>query len=47
MLIADFILSAKTMNLDGPAVVMGAKTYDVYLGHRDAKIARKRARGKA
>jgi hypothetical protein len=45
MLIADFILSARTMNFD-PAVIMGAKAYDVDLGHGERKIARKQGESK-
>jgi hypothetical protein len=37
---ADFMLSARTINFDGRAVVMGAKTYDVDLSHGGRKIAK-------
>ena len=38
---ADFILSARTMNLDGLRSSLGAETYDVDLSHSGRKIARK------
>jgi hypothetical protein len=37
ILMADFILSAKTMNLDGRRIVMGTKAYDVDLSHSGPK----------
>jgi len=43
---ADLILFARTMNFDRPALVMGAKTYDVDLSHSGRKIARKWGKGK-
>jgi hypothetical protein len=42
----DFILSARTMNLDGPAVIMGAKADDVHLSHSGRHIAKKRGESK-
>ena len=35
------MLSARTMNFDGPAVVMGAKAHDVDLSHSGAQISQK------
>src|SRR5262249_1144086 len=37
---ADFMLSATTMNFNGPAVVIAAKSHDVNLSHGGRKIAK-------
>ena len=41
---ADFMLSARTINLDGPAVVMGAEAHDEYLSHSGRENSEKTRR---
>jgi hypothetical protein len=43
---ANFILSHRTIKLSRPAVVIGAKAYDVDLSHSGRKIARNPGKSK-